>query len=236
MCAAEKVRQLRANMRALHCREERRQQGRQQRRQQPRRQLPQRQPLRSPELKRQEEHKRSPKCRADGHSSERLSAVNQYADALQSDPALVPIQHLCISDVCDGHAKEGFKDGRALHAEGGEVLILIVSDRFEGQSLLLRQRAVNSALEADLLSGLLHSVQMRCWTRAQWAKKGSPTTMREDVPCSLDASPKSVMLLPPPLSAGSLERIVLPPSSLEETPSTAAVCCESVCECGQAAM
>ena len=55
-----------------------------------------------------------------------------------------------------------------------KVEILVVSPRFSGCSLLERQRLVNEAIEAQLQSGKVHSVQMRCWTPAQWEEKGRP--------------------------------------------------------------
>lgn len=122
--------------------------------------------------------------------------------------------HLCISDVSDGHTVQGVLDGRALHADGREILLLIVSEQFNTCSTLIeRQRLVNDVLAEDLLSGRLHSVRMKCWTKAQWGAKGEPLTFSEDVPCSL--SPKSVMGLPPVVD----ESMRLPPT----TASTAAI-------------
>ena len=74
-------------------------------------------------------------------------ATAPYAEAIQG--ALSPT-FLAVTDVTDGHAEEGFKDGRALRADGREILILVVAPAFEGMPLLDRQRAVNSALEAAL--------------------------------------------------------------------------------------
>ena len=57
-----------------------------------------------------------------------------------------PVEHLCYSDITDGHAVAGAKDGRAIRADGRDVQALIVSSRFEGQSALERQQLVNSVL------------------------------------------------------------------------------------------
>ena len=60
--------------------------------------------------------------------------------------ALAPIHHLAVTDVTDGHAVEGVKDGRALRADGREILVLVVSARFDGMTPIDRQRAVNAVL------------------------------------------------------------------------------------------
>jgi len=102
--------------------------------------------------------------------------------------ALFPVTWLCIADVTDGHAVEGFKDGRALDPTGLEALILIVSAQFEGKSLVQRQQMVYKILNNDLTSGILHSVRMKCFTPQQWEKKGRPASLRENVPCTISAS------------------------------------------------
>ena len=92
--------------------------------------------------------------------SESNSPLKEWAHALQLQ--LKSLTHLCISDVSDGHTKQGITDGRALHADGLEILLLVVSDRFQGLGAIERQRLVNSVLQSDLSTGRLHSIQMRC--------------------------------------------------------------------------
>ena len=121
--------------------------------------------------------------------------IELYANALRGAPSLSPITHLCIVDVTDGHTEDGVLDGRALAADGLEVLLVVVSERFAGLPLLARQRMVNSVLAADLASGRLHSVRMKCWTPAQWEGKCCPHSFNPGEPCPL-ASP--VLQLPCP--------------------------------------
>ena len=90
--------------------------------------------------------------------------------------------HMCFADVTDGHAVAGAADGRALRADGRDIQALIVSECFDGCNPLRRQAIVNRVLEPELKSGRLHSVQMRCWTPAQWAKHGRPHNL--GAPCS----------------------------------------------------
>jgi len=102
--------------------------------------------------------------------------------------ALSPVTWLCITDATDGHAVEGFADGRALSAEGLEALILVVSSRFERKSLIQRQRMVNTVLRDDLTDGSLHSVRMKCLTPAQWEGAGRPPSLRPGAPCTVHVS------------------------------------------------
>ena len=151
--------------------------------------------------------------------------IELYANALRGAPSLSPITHLCIVDVTDGHTEDGVLDGRALAADGLELLLVVVSERFEGISLLQRQRIVNSVLAADLASGRLHSVRMKSWTPAQWEGKGRPHSFNPGEPCPL-ASP--VLHLPMPGALRDIDmRLVLPSSctQVEQAP-------RELCECG----
>mmetsp|Transcript_52194 Transcript_52194/g.117222 ORF Transcript_52194/g.117222 Transcript_52194/m.117222 type:complete len:215 (-) Transcript_52194:249-893(-) len=94
-----------------------------------------------------------------------------------------PVAHLCFADITDGHAVTGYKDGRALRPDGRDVQALIVASCFEGRSSLERQRLVNDALYAQLSSGELHSLQVRCWTPSQWELHGRPTNLGK--PCTV---------------------------------------------------
>ena len=92
-----------------------------------------------------------------------------------------PVSHLCYADTTDGHAVAGAADGRAIRADGRDIQALIVSSCFEGRNALQRQQLVNDVLAPHILSGRLHSVQMRCWTPAQWEKLGKPENLGK--PC-----------------------------------------------------
>lgn len=112
--------------------------------------------------------------------------MNEHAArVIRDDPSLAPVTHLCVSDVTDGHAVAGFRDGRALAADGRELLLLVVSPGFAARSPLARQRLVNGLLDAELRSGRLHSVRMRCLTPAQWEARGRPRAFRTHEPCAM---------------------------------------------------
>ena len=69
----------------------------------------------------------------------------------------------------------------AARADGRDLKVLIVSDRFSRESGPARQQVVNAVLYNYIKSGALHSVSMRCWTPAEWEAKGSPVDL--GAPC-----------------------------------------------------
>ena len=102
-----------------------------------------------------------------------------FAAALapEIEQACAPVHYLCISDVTDGHAVEGAKDGRAMRADGRDMKVLIVSESFSRKSGPARQQVVNGVLADYIRSGALHSVSMRTWTPKEWLAKGSPVDL-----------------------------------------------------------
>lgn len=54
--------------------------------------------------------------------------------------------------------------------DGYHYAITVVSDVFEGQSKVARQRWVYAHLQDLIKSGLLHAVNMTTWTVAEWEK------------------------------------------------------------------
>ena len=137
--------------------------------------------------------------------------------------ALAPVHHLAVTDVTDGHAVEGVKDGRALRADGREILVLVVSARFDGMTPIDRQRAVNAVLAEDLSTGRLHSVRMKCWTPAQWQRQGAPQSFplavhlaskcTKPAAASAEYSPTSVLATPSTTTAMEATPLQLPASA-----------------------
>ena len=52
--------------------------------------------------------------------------------------------------------------------DGYHYAITLVSDVFEGQTKVARQRWVYAHLQDYIKSGLLHAVNMTTWTNAEW--------------------------------------------------------------------
>ena len=97
--------------------------------------------------------------------------------------ACAPVLYLCYADRTDGHAIAGALDGRAVRADGRDIQLLVVSSVFEGCSPLERQHKVNEVLSPHIVQGILHSVQVRCYTLSQWEKLGRPADI--GTPCSV---------------------------------------------------
>ena len=144
-----------------------------------------------------------------------------------------PITFLRLRDVSDGHAVEGFKDGRALRADGRDIILLVVTTLFEGKRPLERLRLVNGVLAAELGSGAVHSLQARCWTPAQWQRKGEPHTLVSQEnspkaePSSLSSSP-TLVTATLHASPARVHELVLPPCAAG-TPLAARESCDGSC-------
>lgn len=58
--------------------------------------------------------------------------------------------------------------------------LVIVSDQFDGKTLIARHRSVN-ALLADILKDQIHALSMHTYTTAEWAERGGEVP--ESPPC-----------------------------------------------------
>jgi BolA protein len=58
--------------------------------------------------------------------------------------------------------------------------LLVVSERFSGQNLVARHRAVNAALRPELEGGL-HALALHTWTPEEWFERGGSAP--ESPPC-----------------------------------------------------
>jgi monothiol glutaredoxin len=60
--------------------------------------------------------------------------------------------------------------GAEIHIEGQgcDLSITVVSDRFEGLSMIEQHRGVMAALNEPIVSGRLHAVSLKTYTPAQW--------------------------------------------------------------------
>jgi len=128
--------------------------------------------------------KRSAMAAAAGESAG--ATTRTVAWAREIEQACAPVHYLCVSDVTDGHATEGAEDGRALSADGRDLKVLVVTDRFIRMSRRARQELVNGVLSDYMRTGAVHSVQMRCWAPQEWVDNGSPMDL--GAPCSYSST------------------------------------------------
>jgi len=50
--------------------------------------------------------------------------------------------------------------------------VLVISDKFEGKSMIDQHRMVKTMLDKDIQSGELHALSLKTFTPAQWARNG----------------------------------------------------------------
>jgi acid stress-induced BolA-like protein IbaG/YrbA len=55
--------------------------------------------------------------------------------------------------------------------DGRHFEALVVSPEFVGKPPLARQRLVMAGVEAEIKSGALHALSMRCFTPEEWASR-----------------------------------------------------------------
>ena len=70
-------------------------------------------------------------------------------------------------ELTDDSAKHAGHPGAS--SGGGHFDVLIVSERFEGRTLLERHRMVNEAL-GDLIGGEIHALALRAIPPSEWRK------------------------------------------------------------------
>jgi acid stress-induced BolA-like protein IbaG/YrbA len=55
--------------------------------------------------------------------------------------------------------------------DGYHYKLLVVCERFAGQSLVARQQWVYAQLQDFITTGQLHALTMKTWTQAEWEKQ-----------------------------------------------------------------
>jgi len=58
-----------------------------------------------------------------------------------------------------------------IEGDGYHYQLTIVSDEFIDKSRVARQQWVYAALKEHILSGDLHAIQMKTWTKSEWEKQ-----------------------------------------------------------------
>ena len=74
--------------------------------------------------------------------------------------------HLQVIDESDQHRSHRGTP----HTENTHFHVMVISDAFEGQSLIIRHRHINRALN-DGFKGQLHALKITAKTPSEWAKK-----------------------------------------------------------------
>ena len=64
----------------------------------------------------------------------------------------------------------GIKDSEAMvTADGNKYTAIVVSDEFEGKTMLAEQKMVYALMNDYIQSGAVHALTIKAYTRAEWA-------------------------------------------------------------------
>ena len=64
----------------------------------------------------------------------------------------------------------GIKDSEAIvTADGNKYTAIVVSDEFEGKTMLAEQKMVYALMNEYIQSGAVHALTIKAYTRAEWA-------------------------------------------------------------------
>lgn len=95
-----------------------------------------------------------------------LAMLQAAAPVLTEQSATITpdeVEHLIKQDYPDAEID--------ISGEGCDLAITVVSQRFEGQSMVKQQQGVMAALTEALSSGRLHAVTIKAYTPTQWQER-----------------------------------------------------------------
>jgi len=58
-------------------------------------------------------------------------------------------------------------------ADGSKYTAIVVSDEFEGKTLVAEQKMVYALLNEHIQSGAIHALTIKAYTRSEWAEQNS---------------------------------------------------------------
>ena len=53
--------------------------------------------------------------------------------------------------------------------DGGKYTAIVVSDEFEGKTMIAEQRMVYALVDEQIQSGAIHALTIKAYTQAEWA-------------------------------------------------------------------
>lgn len=56
-------------------------------------------------------------------------------------------------------------------ADGNKYTAIVVSDEFEGKTMLAEQKMVYALLNEHIQSGVIHAVTIKAYTKSEWAEQ-----------------------------------------------------------------
>lgn len=58
-------------------------------------------------------------------------------------------------------------------ADGSKYTAIVVSDEFEGKTMVAEQKMVYALVNEYIQSGAIHALTIKAYTKAEWAKQNS---------------------------------------------------------------
>ncbi len=58
-------------------------------------------------------------------------------------------------------------------ADGSKYTAIVVSDEFEGKTMVAEQKMVYALVNEHILSGVIHALTIKAYTKAEWAEQNS---------------------------------------------------------------
>jgi len=58
-------------------------------------------------------------------------------------------------------------------ADGSKYTAIVVSDEFEGKTLLVKQKMVYATVNEHIQSGAIHALTIKAYTKSEWAEQSS---------------------------------------------------------------
>ena len=66
----------------------------------------------------------------------------------------------------------GIKDSEVtVTADGSKYTAIVVSDEFEGKTMVAEQKMVYALVNEHIQSGAIHALTIKAFTRAEWAER-----------------------------------------------------------------
>lgn len=66
--------------------------------------------------------------------------------------------------------ESGIKDSEAIvTADGNKYTAIVISDEFEGKSMLAEHKMVLGLMNEHIQSGAVHALTIKAYTKAEWA-------------------------------------------------------------------
>jgi acid stress-induced BolA-like protein IbaG/YrbA len=66
----------------------------------------------------------------------------------------------------------GIKNSEVLvTADGSKYTAIVISDEFEGKTMLAEQKMVFALVNEYIQSGVIHALTIKAYTKAEWAEK-----------------------------------------------------------------